>query len=445
MRFVLDSVAGTVEVEVVDAAGSPIADASVLVGSQVQRSFRHPADGSHSPPPPPRRGMTDSAGKLSLMSIPSGPVEVRAKKVGFGPGLVESEVVAHLPNRVRVTLLPGARVFGRVLDAGGEPVAQASVWTGERFHFESSHALTGDDGSYSLDDLPRGEALVQAQKTGGGEVEESLVVDAGEARELDLRLLWKPKILGQVVDSEGHGVKGLALLAQEASTTRHSYAVTSGVDGQFSIDVEANLVFDLTVRPAGAWDGFPLLAETGIRASSQPLLLRLTDPVTQAATLTLRVEDPNGEPVLRARLHVWYTDLSLWHEFKADTKTGAFELDGLLPGSIRLTLRHAEHPTLPLGTFELVAGEALDLGERRFPSAGKLISTLSGALDPERLATLRMSIGMAGGGNGVITRQGMGFESGARWSTRRRLDRCTAPACGWPHGLERYRQETRGR
>jgi len=125
------------------------------------------------------------------------------------------------------------------------------------------------------------------------------------------------------------------------------------------------------------------------------------------------VLDPDGEPVLRARLQVWYTDLQVWHEFKADPENATIKEDGLLPGAVQLMLVHAEHPSLALGKFELVAGETLDLGERRFPSAGKLIGTLSGALDPERLATLRMTIAMVGGGNGVITRHGMGFESSA--------------------------------
>ena len=103
----------TVQGLVVDAGGSPIPDAKVLVG-HIHESSR-------------RNGKTQSDGTFSIPGCPPGKHLVSAEAPGYAATTVEADLAADA-EPVRLTLRPGKTLRLRVVDKAGNPVSTARLW-----------------------------------------------------------------------------------------------------------------------------------------------------------------------------------------------------------------------------------------------------------------------------------------------------------------------------
>ncbi len=140
--------AAAIEVSVLDADGQGPVEGATLTVEQHEDVSTH----------------TNKDGKAQLQGLPSGRHPIQALAIGRATGraTVFHDASASSPTRVRILLHPGAQVHGRVEDAEGNAIADASVRA-----LDVNTALpgeagvvgetrTGPDGQWSLDALPMG-------------------------------------------------------------------------------------------------------------------------------------------------------------------------------------------------------------------------------------------------------------------------------------------------
>jgi len=127
-------------------------------------------------PPPPLSAVADSGGHFSI-NVPEGVVTVRAQLDGYfglaqngtSPPTVTTiaTVVARQATSVRLEMIPGGTISGRVTDMSGKTLVEAIVAVAQRTYRNGLPALdvldgkpTDDRGNYRLYRLPPGEYVV---------------------------------------------------------------------------------------------------------------------------------------------------------------------------------------------------------------------------------------------------------------------------------------------
>jgi hypothetical protein len=127
----------------------------------------------------PGQVVSDSEGRFTIQKAPAGPRTVRARREGyFAPlangtypadAIVPVTVKANETSNVRVVLVPGASVSGRVLDPAGRPLADAMIQIQRAAYVNGSPSLeivnagrTDDRGEYRLYRLAPGDFYISA-------------------------------------------------------------------------------------------------------------------------------------------------------------------------------------------------------------------------------------------------------------------------------------------
>jgi len=130
-------------------------------------------------PPPPLTATTDAAGRFAISGVPAGNVTVRAQLQGyFGPAVSgnyppivsgSTTVLPDKPVEVRLSMIPGGTIGGRVLDTAGKPLSDIPVQALRRGYSNGTPMLgivnlksTDDHGEYRLYRLPPGEYFLAA-------------------------------------------------------------------------------------------------------------------------------------------------------------------------------------------------------------------------------------------------------------------------------------------
>lgn len=262
---------GSLRGRVLDAAGSPIAGASVV--AQVARKGSPPEDrardlGLMVRPTPDRSVNTDAEGKFSLEALQPGDYRLVARTQGKRSATLEGVTVRarEILEGLELKLVDGESIAGVVLDAGGAPVQGASVNVNGA---ESATARTDADGLFEVKGLARGEAMVEVVRQGFVTTRQQQVVPA---RGLRLKLERTAHLVGVVRDENGEAPKQYQVGASKLENTPDNpnqrggmQAYSSRRDDQGSFDVEV---------PAGTYV---------LHASSPKCLPGKSAPVTVAA------------------------------------------------------------------------------------------------------------------------------------------------------------------
>jgi hypothetical protein len=161
---------------------------------------------------------TDDDGRFAIEGLAPGDYLLRVKPHdGRYARSVTPVVVGEGTERVDLELAPAASVVGRVLGPDGQPVADALVHVLDARGLALSQIgliSSNSDGTFECDRLPPGDLTLLARTDDMTSEESALLrVDAGETRELTLRLRPATLLVVRVVDGEGRplpaGVRAL--------------------------------------------------------------------------------------------------------------------------------------------------------------------------------------------------------------------------------------------
>jgi protocatechuate 3,4-dioxygenase beta subunit len=314
---------------VVDADGAEIAEATLrLVPSAPGTAVFGMGGRAHSA----------ADGTFSMDGLAAGTYRLFAGAPGFQPATLEGMELRAEEDRspLRVELLPGAVVTGRVTDAEGEPVSGAFVWhrnPRSRDPYATPSQLrpipSDAEGRYQLEGLPAGRVELEAQARGyRSQVRES-AIEPGE-NEIDFALVRAPEIHGRVIDEDGRPVAAALVMVAVARASRGD---RSDAEGSFRIAVELGSI----VRVSASKDGLGTSEEVGLEVRDAPLP-ELVLQLRRGATLRGRVEGLELDAL--ARTTVAATPLSAQRSTQRNfgfggarpDYEGRFHLDDLQPG-----------------------------------------------------------------------------------------------------------------
>jgi len=179
---------------------------------------------------PPAKATTGADGRFTVeVRVPSAAVTLQ--KHGYGRVLL-NDVNTAIP--LRATLDRGATIIGKVLDADGKPVKDASVRVdaarGSVSYFDGSAKA---DGSYTVTDLPSGLYIVQEESQRTTTVQAT----AGQTVAVEWHRETGITLHGTVTLSEGLGAGLFVDLG--SSETGAQYSTTTDQHGQYALSLLA--------------------------------------------------------------------------------------------------------------------------------------------------------------------------------------------------------------
>jgi RNA polymerase sigma-70 factor, ECF subfamily len=383
---------------VLDADGKPCASARVFVGdSQMHMRWSKSQFAEVRPEADTR---TDANGAFAVHGLPGGvtqPVWIRAPDhcVWFQRVAIPGEGA-----QVKVALQRGATLCGRVTDASGRGLAEASVdyvssawYPGLWFddyrgpEWVARGVLADADGNYHVPCISPGNLRVRS-RCDQLEGETRLTVANDETA------TWNPVLIeqvirGRVVDARGAPLANVGVTAQPPRGKGNMGTATSDADGKFVCTTLASvphvLTFHLTFPKSQGEERVHATTLFGVTPSAEELVVRIPDAAFAVGTLRGRWLDIDGSP-LKAR--VACSAAGQRHERGTATEpaTGAFVLGPLLAGKWRVqasieTDGMCSRRSAWSEPIELRAGEVHDLGVLQMPATGWIDVTATGPDD----------------------------------------------------------------
>ncbi len=201
--------------------------------------------------PPGRRAeasrstRADETGSFRFSGLVPGDLELYADADGYRPSDPKRVSVAprKVVHGVLLTLERGSVLDGRVVDEGGEPVAEA------RIRLASQRAVSDVEGAFRLIGLPTGLKTLRIEHPGFERLDQKLFVEAG-GNVLELVLRRGLSVSGRALTDEGDGIAGAQVVFEgrnwrdprrfEALTQEDGAFVVYGVvDGGYDLEARA--------------------------------------------------------------------------------------------------------------------------------------------------------------------------------------------------------------
>jgi RNA polymerase sigma-70 factor (ECF subfamily) len=229
-----------------------------------------------------RTTISDAEGRFWFGDLPAGTFEL----TGLCRGRTESDgqvfVLADgaLRDDLVVTFGGTRSVFGHVVDAGGAPVAGASVsvWREGLSDGSVPTARTDSDGAFAIDGLPEGAFQLSASGTWLDKDSDHpwlpVTQEGAEDGPHELVLVRGTTITGRLLDATGEPAIGCYVQPRVESLTEPIQGDTSGLDGHFRVVVPENSTWTIDVWSA---EGDPVLSVDAVEAGSSDLAWSLPD------------------------------------------------------------------------------------------------------------------------------------------------------------------------
>jgi hypothetical protein len=336
-----------VEGKVVDGAGHPVAGATVRAitagtnpaeySAEVDQDRLRRFSGRMAAPTAPALAMGSdpqliARGELGVMIGPIPPVPPQGAEVARTAAVVDPTAAS-------------AGLIGDPPPLTGDP-GRGSIWT------------TGSDGRYRIRGIARGKVTVLAVAAGYAEARSRQVaLDAGEVvQNVDVVLTAGTFIVGKVTDQHGAPVIGAEVSAQpEVGAPAVNFTDADGlykigpVTGQ--IELHASAYGHVELRRAIS---LPPAKSATAEEHREDLVLEVAD-----ASLAGTVADASGLPIGNAQLDV----IVGGDEGRRGTSShdGAFVLDMLPRGHIRIRVTHPDYPIAELDAVTSSTGERVHL------------------------------------------------------------------------------------
>ncbi|MCA8925730.1 MAG: carboxypeptidase regulatory-like domain-containing protein, partial [Planctomycetes bacterium] len=331
----------TVEVDVA-CAGQPVSGASLNLSAGEEGMFgglgRAGAQAS-----------TDASGEGSLAGVAPGEYRLSVTCEGFAPAEVPVGVTAQGAARVRVELLAGATLAGRVLNADGTPAADGVLYatrTGKSFSKDALEATTDAEGAFTLEGLAAGSYdlhLMHMSGLGTPQIKQvgSFTATPGQTTTQTFRL-EAPEQMGTLSGRLLQGDEPLAMRPVQARGDGGN-SIFDGGFLWFMTDAEGRFE-NASVRP-----GVYRVSSSGteeVRVEVRAGQASEVELRIKAGVIAGRVVDQLGAPLADATVYLRPATPS--HEFDMLALTGGGRVTTDASGAFRV-------PELPPGTYRLAA------------------------------------------------------------------------------------------
>lgn len=342
-----------------DPQGQPVTSAKVFL-RPAQRPggerLTRPPDADR-PDPTTSASESDPAGRFSIVESPAVEVDLEVRKAGYAPAQRRTLRIGPSCGASfdagRIVLTPGVRLAGRVVSGRDQAVVDARIFlvdrVSSRLHRDAMvrdrkpDALTGRDGRFALDDLPRGvtyDLLVEADGYLGAEMRG--VRPSGRGSVL-IRLEPAGVLRGRVVDEASEAVSG-AVVALNRPGGRPDNpgerpvgeplrrSVQTDADGRFELETVPQGRVTLSVRAQGLvpLQDFEVTLPQPRSAPELTLVLR------RGARLEGQVKTTGGEPVPAVRI-------ALDNSSGLSDAEGRYAIEGLEPGRHEVEIVHPHY------------------------------------------------------------------------------------------------------
>ncbi len=350
---------------VVDPSGSPIAGARVRFSGasdwSQQGSDRHDA------------ALTDKQGGFEIAAMPAGTFRFVASHPAYAPGSSPMITLDGTTRRdaITITLAPGAKVRGRVVDAAKQGVASARVRIGVQaansraMVFEAPRqAYTDDTGAFEIVGLPRrGLSAVAMHETGASSTKD-LDTSSGDVTNFELVLDVTGTIAGVVVDPDGQPLEGIQVTAgpsfrdnrasvdfsqwrlrgfpQGLTDPSGAFRLTGLAPGAYSISASKS------ARPRMMFGAGP----DGVTASTGDTNVKLVLPPSGAVKGKVQLVDGSSPSMFTVGVAM---------TSRPGNPDGSFLLDDLAPQTYELTVRGPSFQTRVI-EIRVESGKTADAG-----------------------------------------------------------------------------------
>lgn len=303
--------------KVQDPAGQPIADAEVAV----RPALRPGASPSGATEEPTVR--SDPQGIFSIPEAPAAEIELSVRKRGYAPAFLPAIRIDPGTGPADlgvVTLRPGAKLAGRVVDPRGQTVSGAEIFTlaqplssneAERaLKGRKPAASSGADGRFAVEDLAQGVPVYLVVRAAGYLIAQVRGVRPPAPQPVTIRLEPEAVLRGRVVDEGGEPVAGArvdlrwqAYLPEEPDRPVGEPVfrnARSAADGRFELREIPAGTAHVSAGAAGFVSPEPKAVDLPRPAAAGELRLVLE----RGAILQGRVTSASGEPVPAVRVGV---------------------------------------------------------------------------------------------------------------------------------------------
>ncbi|HEY4180061.1 MAG TPA: carboxypeptidase-like regulatory domain-containing protein [Kofleriaceae bacterium] len=329
---------------------------------------------------------TDDHGAFVIPAVAAGPFTIVASSHTFieAPKQHLQHDGIHELTGIKVHVVRGAEVAGRVVDEAGKPVAGVVI---DGLLCDDTDA----DGRFLAQGLDPGERTVSAHDALHGSVSQKITVEIGKRQELTF-VLTVTGIAGKVVDKHGNGLPDATVYAHLTTDEYETAMATTDEYGAFDLGgITPGTWVLVAQRAEEASRPMPKGNGVTVKAGTRGVKLELPELSTLAARITL-----DGQPVayygVRIVQHVEGSDDSDWggRTDNVNDDNGAFERSDLAPGVYdimivgpnfkkkelpRVTMR--EGARTDLGTIAMDRGRTVHghvVDDRHVPIAGALVA-----------------------------------------------------------------------
>ena len=350
---------------VVDESGAGIPEAEVSVQAAAEASglgaMRLGRAGASDFP----GANADRDGNFAIRGLPEGRYDLTVTRSGFARSQREGlEIGPEGFDAGDVTLRPGQRLVGQVLNADGLPVEATEIFVqrsgspmqmflgGERPDEARPAAISDPQGWFTIEDLAEGQKVDLSLQRSGYVNKSAKALEVPQLEPVTIRLEAASIVRGLVQDEQGDPIPGAQVTLERLRTMEMGNAVmqmmmaeNSAADDAGRFRFEGQEPGKITLGASAA--GFQQAKRADLEIPTGKDLNDVKLSLPEGAVLEGRVLAPDGKPAVRANVGPVTgrrAMASIDNTSRQSDGNGYFRVEGLKPGPVSIQATHDDYP-----------------------------------------------------------------------------------------------------